>query len=102
MSLSSLSLLLGAIGTAVAVGNQIHGWVEKRRVGKVADVRLDLEGLTTLVREQREELDDARTARREDHARIDELTDEVADLRKLLRKAEDTIDRLTIALELKR
>lgn len=102
MSLSNLSLILGAIGTIVAVGNQIHRIIENRRVGQVDEHRLDLEGLTTLVREQREELDDARAARREDHTRILELTDQVADLRRTLRKAEDTIDRLTVAAELRR
>lgn len=101
MSLSSLSLLIGTVGALLAGANTIGGWLEKRRTGRVADVRLDLEGLTTLVREQREELDDARKQGREDHSRIQELESQVGDLTRQLDKANDTIDRLTLALELK-
>lgn len=101
MSLSSLSLLIGTVGALLAGANTIGGWLEKRRTGRVADVRLDLEGFTTLVREQREELDDARKQGREDHSRIQELESQVGDLTRQLDKANDTIDRLTLALELK-
>ena len=102
MAISSLSLVLGIIGAVGTIVNQIVRAVEKRRGGHVDERRLDVEGLRTLVQEQREELDDHRASRREDHARIDELEAKVRDLTRQLAKANDTIDRLQLALELGR
>lgn len=101
MDLSSVSLLLGALGTTVAVGNQVVQWVERRRRGTVDERRLDVEGLQTLAVQQREELDDMRERRKEDRQRIAELEEKVDRLARELRKAHDDIDRLTLLLEIK-
>lgn len=108
MSLSSLSLVLGAIGTVVAVANQAQHWVEKRRGRDLDEHRLDVEGLRTLVTELRTELVRARAellaerdARAIDRARISELETRVGDLTRELRRAEDTIDKIRLDREMR-
>lgn len=109
MDLSSLSFVLGTIGATVALGNQVVQFVEKRRRGTVDERRLDVEGLQTLAVQQREELDDMRGQHKDDRERIqhleelvDQLTAELREVRRELRKAHDDVDRLNLALEMKK
>lgn len=95
----SLGIILGAIGTVVAIANQVQHWVEKRRLGRTDEHRLDIEGLRALAAELRIELTDTRdllaTAKSElaaerdartiDRARIVELETKVAGLERELR-----------------
>jgi cell division FtsZ-interacting protein ZapD len=104
----SLPLILSAIATAVAVGNQLQNFIEKRRAGRTDEHRLDVEGLTTLVRELRAELDRVlkelateRDGRRVDRARISELESTVDTLKRDLRKAHDALDKIAIDREMK-
>lgn len=95
----TIGIILGAVGTALAIANQIQRWVEKRRLGRTDEHRLDIEGLRALAAELRIELTDARKtvadaradlaaerdARTVDRARIVELEQKVAHLEQELR-----------------